>query len=1069
MKKRALHKDIYMTVRRTLPRFLSIFFIVVLGVAFYAGIRVTEKDMKITADAQFDQTHLMDLKILGTMGLSQENLQAIRGLSEIEDAEGSNSVDAVCQIEGSDDEYVTKVLAQTQRMNQVEITKGNMPSKTNECVVDEYFAKQHHLKIGDILVLNSGTEKKIEDSLKESKLKITGIGKSSAYLSRERGTTEIGSGTISGFVVVKRENFKQDVYTEIYISVKNAKQELAYTSDYDHIVAKAKKQVESISKQQNQIRLKQIQEDALEEIRQQENDYKKERKKALEKLEKAEKKLQNAEKKIKEAKQELAENEKKLKQGKQEIKAGWAAYTKGKKQLSDGKKQLAGAQSELSKKESELQKGERELKQQEESLNKLEEQIAAYEQSVGADHPQVLAMKQKLSEGRKAVLEAKRKIADGKKQVTAAKTKLKTTKEKLKKNEQKLTEAKKELQKNEKKLEQSQSQLEQGKRQIQSSEKEWKKGKKEFASSRSSVIRKLNEGQKKITDARKEVQKMEKGEWYVLNRKMTQSYVEYGEDTARIGAIGEVVPSIFFLVAALVSLTTMTRMVEEQRTQIGVLKALGYTGWDVALKYVSYALAATLSGSVVGAVLGEKLLPKIIIEAYKMMYVGLGDIKTPLETEYTLMASIAAIGVVILAVLSACYKELREKPAQLMRPAAPKEGKRIFLEYIGVVWNRLNFIWKATMRNLFRYKKRFFMTIFGIGGCMALLLVGFGLMDSIYAVSDNQYRKITTYDIAVTLKDDINEREKEQFEKWILDQKEIQKHLEVHETSVSLEAGGKRKTASLTVPLSIKDFPEFFTLQDRTSGEKYHLNDEGVIITEKAASLMGIKAGDFVYLKTDETNKVRVKVQAVTENYMYHKIYMSPGLYEELYKKKPNGTKIYCNTIKMLTKEQNQIGKRILSQKAASSIVFASNEIKTMEDMIGNLNVVMIVLIISAGLLAFVVLYNLNNINISERRAELATIKVLGFYDTEVSAYVYRENILLTIIGIFAGIGLGIILHRYVILTAEIDLLMFGREIFRNSYIYSILLTIGFSIIINLLMFFQLKKIDMVESLKSAE
>lgn len=632
-----------------------------------------------------------------------------------------------------------------------------------------------------------------------------------------------------------------------------------------------------------------------------------------------------------------------------------------------------------------------------------------------------------------------------------------------------MTGAKNNLQKNERLLKQFSNQLKQGKQQIQNSEKEWREGKKEFADSKTSAMKKLNDGKEKIEDAKQEVEELEEGEWYVLNRKMTQSYVEYGEDTDRIGALGEVVPTIFFLVAALVSLTTMTRMVEEQRTQIGVLKALGYTGWDIALKYVSYALAATVSGSVVGAVIGEKILPQIIIEAYKMMYVGLGDIKTPLEAEYTLMASIMAVGVVILAVLSACYKELREKPAQLMRPAAPKDGKRIFLEYIGFLWKRLSFIWKATMRNLFRYKKRFFMTVFGIGGCMALLLVGFGLMDSIFAVSDNQYRKITTYDIAVTLKDDAPNEEKDQFAAWLSNQKEIKKQLPVHETSVSLESGGKSKTASFIVPLSMDDFSEFFTLRDRKSGEKYRLSDEGVIVTEKAASLMGIKAGDFVYLKTDETSRVRVKVFAVTENYMYHKIYMTPGLYEKLYKETPEKTKIYCDSKKLSTKERDQAGKKILSKEAAGSIVFASNEVKTMEDMIGNLNVVMIVLIISAGLLAFVVLYNLNNINISERRAELATIKVLGFYDMEVNAYVYRENILLTMIGILAGIGLGTLLHRYVILTTEIDLMMFGREIFRSSYIYSILLTIGFSIIINLLMFFQLKKIDMVESLKSAE
>lgn len=435
MKKKALHKDIYMTICRTLPRFLSIFFIVVLGVAFYAGIRVTEKDMKVTADAQFDKTHLMDIKLLGTMGLSEDDLQAVKNLSWTTDAEGSYSMDVICQMEGSDDEYVTKVLAKTQRMNQIQVTKGTMPSKNEECLVDAYFAKQHHLKIGDVLILNSGTENKIEDSLKESKLKITGIGKSSAYLSRERGTTEVGSGTVSGFLVVPKENFKQDVYTEIYISVKNAKKELAYTNDYDRIVSKAKKQIESISKRQNQNRLKQIQEDALKEIREQERKYQKERKKALNKLQKAENELKEAEKKIKNAKKELTTNEKKLKQGQQEIKDGWTAYKKGMEQLNHGKKQFAAAQAGISKKETELKNSEKQLKQQEESLNQLEKQIAASEQSLGPQHPQVLAMKQKLVEGRKAVSQAKVEIETGRKQIIAVKTKLNASKRELQRNE----------------------------------------------------------------------------------------------------------------------------------------------------------------------------------------------------------------------------------------------------------------------------------------------------------------------------------------------------------------------------------------------------------------------------------------------------------------------------------------------------------------------------------------------------------------------------------------------------------------------------------------------------------
>ena len=491
--------------------------------------------------------------------------------------------------------------------------------------------------------------------------------------------------------------------------------------------------------------------------------------------------------------------------------------------------------------------------------------------------------------------------------------------------------------------------------------------------------------------------------------------------------------------------------------------------YHIAMKYVSYALAATLTGSILGAVIGEKLLPWIIINAYKMMYTGLGDVYTPLETEYSVMATGLAVGVVVFAVLSACYKELKEKPAQLMRPVAPKEGKRILLERIPFVWKRLSFIWKATMRNLFRYKKRFFMTIFGIGGCMALLLLGFGIKDSISAISKNQYGEIITYDFSITYKDGIKKAKKEEFVNWTKKQDYMTDLMEVSESAVTIRANGEKQDATMILPMSKDDFNGYITLQDRKSKTKYKLDDEGIILTEKAASLLGVSKGDTITIKKSGDRSIKAKISQITENYLQHKVYITPKLYARLYHKKAEPTGIYCIEKNISKKKMQENGKKILTKDEASALHFSSDDAKTMEDMVNNLNIVVVVLIVSAGLLAFVVLYNLNNINISERRMELATIKVLGFYDGEVGAYVYRENILLTILGTIAGIILGILLHKYVIFTTEVDLIMFGRQIYLPSYVYSILLTIAFSILVNFFMYFQLKKIDMVESLKSTE
>ena len=1125
MKKKALYKDIIRTIRRTLPRFLSIFFIVALGVAFYSGIRVTEKDMKITADRQFDDSEFMDLEIIGTLGLSDRDLEAVKQLSGVVKAEGSYSVDTICQKEGEQDEYVTKVMAATDELNQITVTEGKMPSAQDECLVDEIFARENGFEIGDTLVLSSGTDTTLSDTLKKNSYKITGIGKSPAYLSMERGSSEIGSGSVSGFLVVPKEAFCLDVYTEIYITADDAADELAYTDAYNDTVKKTQDQLEGIQDQRNDERLQEIQDEANEEIAKQEKTFQKEKDKALQELSDAEKQLEDAKKQIDDSEKTLSDSRKEIEDGEEEIEKGWEEYNNGLKQINDAKeeiekgrttledeeKKLSSSESQITqqesnlkkseqqiqKKESELDQSEQQIDKQEKELDQLEEQITAYEKLPDADQDTLNNMKQQLSDGRTAVSRARQQIASGREEITAAqkqvtdgRTKLNAAKKQLSDGREELNAAKKQLsdseaeisrqekslasakqtlQQNEQKIAQGKQQLESGEKQLEEAKEEYRKGLKEYQDSEKKAMEELADGEKKIQDAKDEVSSMEKGSWYVLNRQQTQSYVEYGEEAARIGAIGTVFPAIFFLVAALVSLTAMTRMVEEQRTQIGTMKALGYTGRDIASKYLIYGMAATVTGSVIGAVVGEKVLPKIIIEAYKMMYAGLGTVQVPLEAEYTLMASGIAVGVVILATISVCYKELREKPAQLMRPAAPKEGKRIFLERLSFVWKRLSFIWKATMRNMFRYKKRFFMMIFGIGGSMALMLVGFGVKDSISAISDNQFQRIIQYDISIGLKEGAGEQEKEKLLRWLSEKDGITETKEVREMTVDLEANGKTRSASFIVPLDQDGFDQYVALQDRITGEKEKLGTDGVILAEKTATLLDVEPGDEITIGEGEDDAVTVKVAGLTENYMMNKVYMSPELYQKLYGRAPEATNIYCCTDNVSKEWENTAGTQILSQEGAGSVSFVSDDAQSMQDMVANLNIVVVVLIVSAGLLAFVVLYNLNNINISERRAELATIKVLGFYDKEVGEYVYRENVILTILGIIAGIGLGIVLHRYVIMTAEVDLIMFGRSIYTASYIYSILLTIGFAIMINFLMFFQLKKIDMVESLKSTE
>ena len=534
-------------------------------------------------------------------------------------------------------------------------------------------------------------------------------------------------------------------------------------------------------------------------------------------------------------------------------------------------------------------------------------------------------------------------------------------------------------------------------------------------------------------------------------------------------AIGEVFPVIFFLVAALISLTTMTRMVEEQRTQIGTMKALGYERHSIAGKYLGYALLATVSGSVVGILFGEKVFPYIIINAYGIMYQHMNDIVIPYNVRYGLGAAAAALACTLLATILSCYKELREQAAELMRPPTPKQGRRVFLERVKFIWKHLNFSWKASIRNLVRYKKRLFMTIFGIGGCMALMLVGFGLKDSIMAIVDIQYEEIQLYDGNIILTDDATDADKNNIVAELEKDSAMAGATEGILTQISVGAGDEWHDVYLDVPKDVEEFSEFVVLQDRVTNEKYQLDDSGAIITEKMSTELDVEQGDTIIIRDDDKGDLEVKISAVCENYMGHYLYMTPEFYEKIYGETPDYNCIFYKTADRITEEAERLGEEALAMPGALSISYTTDLREQVDNMLGALDEVIVVLIISAGMLAFVVLYNLNNINITERQRELATLKVLGFYNGEVAMYVYRENIVLTFLGAVFGIVLGKILHRFIIVTVEIESVMFGRNIDLSSYIYAFLLTILFSLFVNGVMHFKLKKINMVESLKSVE
>ena len=1224
MKRNMMFKDFLREVRKTKSRFLSILLIAGLGVAFLSGIRAASPDMKLSADVFYDDSLLMDVRVMGTLGLTEEDVREVEKISGVEAADPSYSADVLCDV--GDNQQVLKLMTLTDEMNLVTVKEGRLPEKTGEIFLDDAFLEKHGYQIGDRLTLGSGTEEDIGDTLAVTEYTIVGAGSTPFYLSVDRGTSTIGSGTVGGFGFILAEDFTLEVYTELYLRVEGTQGDICYSDAYTDRVDEIQEKIEDIAGERCEIRYADIQREGQEQIAEGEaeiadareqladarteldegwqelNDGKAELEENRQSLEDGRRQLEegkaqledgraqisSSQNELSSAKAEIAANSQKLKSGRaalesakaelaqkrQELEEGKAQLEAGKAQLleqeeqlqqkqqelQDGKVQLEAYEAELARQREELEAGRGQIESLKQSLPLLQEKLAKLqagiqqlEEAIKALPPESeelpglqqqlaglqsqksqlegqlsaaqeaifafeageqqlqaaeAALQQKkneletgeaaLQDGMAQLTQAKEELAaqeqvlaSGEAQLNAGQAELNKQEQTLAAGEAQLSSAQRQVSQGEAQLAQARRQLEEsqqtiaqseadladgeaqladGEKTLQEAEAELQEGEAEYQEKAAEAEQEIADGEAELAEARQELADLKEPEWYVLGRdESIQTYVEYDQDAQRIDAIGQVFPAIFFLVAALVCLTTMTRMVEENRTQIGTLKALGYGKGAIAGKYIGYAFLASLLGGLIGLVLGQKLLPVVIMEAYGILYNNLPVVRNPLYAELSIYSTGIAVAVTTAATLFACYHELREVPAQLMRPEAPKNGKRVFMERISFLWRRLNFTQKSTVRNLIRYKKRFFMTVLGIGGCMGLLLVGFGLKDSIMAIGERQFEKIRTFSSTITLEEELSAEEKEQVMEAVESDSQVEQAMWAYEKTVDVGTEDIEKSSYLVVAEDMEQFPDYVTLRDRSSGELYQLENQGVVMTEKLAKLLEISEGDTIWLKDGDKERVQVTVSHIAENYFYHYIYMTQGLYEQLYGETPDYGEIYTINASEEEEFEDELQARYMEVEGVLSVSFNSGMSGRIADMLKSMDTVIYVLVISAGLLAFIVLYNLNNINISERKRELATLKVLGFYDREVTSYVTRENICLTLIGCIAGVVIGQILHRFVIVTAEIDLMMFGREIKGVSYLYSVLLTLLFSVLVNVFMHFHLKKVDMVESMKSVE
>lgn len=1073
-------KDIFREIKISLGRFLSILCIVAIGVAFFAGIKASAPDMKNSADTYFDKYNVQDIQVYSTIGLTKKDVAAIKKIKGVKSVQPSFSMDTLSQIDST--QMVIKVISYgiDQKMNKVRVVEGRMPERENECLVEASSATNKlygTFHIGDTIKLQSGTDEALSKSLKHTKYKIVGTCYNPNYLSYEKGSSNIGSGTVNSFIYIQNTNVLKDYYTEVDVCVKGAKDLDCYSDEYFDVVDPVLKKIKKISNKQIDARIQSYQSE-LDEKKQE----------ATDKFKDAENQFNDAQNKIDSGLSEIQSNELKLQNSKDQINQGWNEYYAN-LQLLDNIPTLQNAIAQIEESEKKLPEL---LSQKEQVENGLQEinaegdlntkrtliqnaidfidialkKLENYPDSSDAETIRIkLNEKKELLQGqlslidqaiaKKAELEAiLPQIQSGIEQIQAGVAK----KAELQSQLNQLLNAKNELNNAYVSLINGQAQYEDGVSKIEDAKNELNKSIEQLTLSKAEFNIQKHDALRELSDAQLEIDKME-GKWIVLDRNSHYSYRDYGACADRMDGIAKVFPVFFFLVAALVCMTTMTRMVDEQRNEMGTLKALGYSKLQIASKYIIYALIASILGSILGCSLGMYLFPTVIFNAWNTLY-NIGQIKFLFQPGLILLASGSVTGITLLATLYSIYSELIEMPSQLMRPKAAKAGKKILLERITFIWKRLSFLQKVTARNIFRYKKRFFMTIIGIAGCSALLVAGFGINDSISDIVNQQYNVIYHYDATVSAKTS-------EITSQIKSLKGVKDVYEEDHLAVTTKIENKDISTTVHIISNDKKFKDFCTLFN--GNNEFDLDDSSVLISQKMATKLNKKAGDTIKIKDANNKVIKAKIKGVFTNYVGHHIYASESLYKS-WNTNAKTTHIYLIKSKKTTKKfERNLGNKIMNIDGVQSVTFYSSLQKNFKDMIKSISYIVVVLVISAACLAFVVLYNLSNVNISERKREIATIKVLGFTRKEVDAYINRETILLTILGSLIGLGIGIGLHHLIMNLAEMDDIMFGRTINSISYVISFVMTIGFNAIINLCMHKKLNNIQMVESLKAVE
>ena len=1076
--KKALLKDTFKEIKKSYKRFISILLMALLGVGFFAGLRASSPDMIDSIDIYYKNQNVYDIEVMSTLGLTNSDIEALSNIENVENVYGTYSRDGL--IKTNDKEIVSKILC-VDDVNKPVLVEGSMPENIDECVVEKDFLEGTGKKIGDSIDIEpekteqtGTTDEEGTEYLKNKTLKIVGVVESPLYISRERGSTKLGTGVIDYYIYVNRENINSEVYTEIYITLKNAEKYQTGSNKYEDYVEETKEKIEEIKEEREKARYQELIDEANAEIAKAEEEFNTEKQKGEAELQDAENKINEGKTQIESGEAQITSNERTANQ----------KFENAESQIESAKTEVAKNALRLNNEKIEAEKGFEEAENQkaglQSTLENINNAIKIADNSIAEKQAQletadteeeINAINQEI-----AKLQATKQVYETNKQsietgITQIDNQIASGRQELQNAEAQINSARAEIQNQEATLERTKNntyaQIANAKKELEASKQEIENAEVELENARAEFNTKIQEAEGKLIDAREKVSEIEKAKWYILDRQQNAGYSSYIQDTESIENLSVVFPIVFFAIAALVSLTSMTRMVEEERQEIGTLKALGYNKFHIMLKYLVYSSLACIIGGIIGMNIGFQLLPRIIWDMYEMMYT-LPEFIVSFNHQYSSIGLGLIYICIVGATLYTILKEVKETPATLLRPKAPKYGKRVLLERVTFIWKRLKFSHKVTVRNIFRYKKRFLMTIIGIMGCTSLILAGFGIKDSISSILPNQYEDICHYDMLVSLKTALTTEQKDNYVEELKQKEDIQ---EVVETFMESGTAGKdnRETVQIVVPSDNKEIDKMIKLRDVKTKEPFTLSEEGIIITDKLAELINAKVGDMVKVTTADDVEKEIKVVGITENYISHYVYMSKELYQQVFEETYNTNVLLIQDNNLNEEQEKAIMQEMVAKNEVSTVTLTTTTMKTLDDTMNSLNYVVVVLIISAGLLAFVVLYNLSNINIGERIRELATIKVLGFYDREVYDYVTRETLILTIIGILLGLVGGYFLNFYILGTCEINILRFEKVIYPISYVYAAAITIVFSIIVNIVTYFTLKKIDMIGSLKSVE